>query len=447
MPRRDMTWQKTYLIVSIAVLVLLTFSGLMHPWYTADTASWLAPCSGTACFASARFPLYRIIDLIITLGGRLPALLPWIQVALFLLAGFLLANASQRAGASARAAAALALAFPLSNMLLIWGRAEIPEILARAALIAALAATLDAATPPASIRATLRVGIFGTAAYLFDPAQLPFIAVLPALILWLQRRGPTARAPWRQPAFAAVMLMFPFLVIASFRLETFNSFNIVSFGGYEISGIAAEILTPATEAELPPKLRPIGAEILARKADQIRSRLIPPTPANATGHAALASEAIGYFDIFARYYDVLLREAVLPIRQAQQSWVSFNSEMQHFSLAVIYREKLIYALWIAGALARLAGRMTMLNLPFALSSAALLLALILRRAVHRPAPPARDISLLTGVTASYTIGTSILGCVVAFPAQRYIDGAGLLITAWPLYACLHLTGLFAPDRP
>lgn len=76
MPRNDMTWQATYFLISIAVVALLTFVGLMHPWFTGDTASWLAPCSGIACFASARFPLYRIIYLMITFDGRFPALLP-----------------------------------------------------------------------------------------------------------------------------------------------------------------------------------------------------------------------------------------------------------------------------------------------------------------------------------------------------------------------------------
>ncbi len=446
MPRNTITWQTTCLAVSVAVVSLLTCFGLMHPWITGDTASWLAPCSGIACFAGARFPLYRIVYLVITFDGRFPALLPWVQVSLFLVAGFQLASSSRRAGASPAAAAAIALAFPLSNMLLIWGRAEIPEILARAALLAALAASLDAAIAPASRLASLRAGIFGSAAYLLDPAQLPFIVVLPILIAWLQQRSNTSRAHWLQPTRTAALLALPFLVIASVRLATLDSFNIVSFGGYEISGLAAEILTPATEAELPPRLRPIGAEILSRKSELIRSRQIPATPLNSTGHASLASEAIGYFDIFARYYDVMLRETVLPLRQPQQSWVAFNHEMQTFSFAVIRHEKVIYVLWIAGALARLFGRMTMLNLPFVLAAAALLLILIMRRPVTHPAPQPRDTCLLFGLTAAYTIGTGILGCLVAFPAQRYIDGAGLLITAWPLYACFHLTGLFAPAR-
>ena len=93
---------------------------------------------------------------------------------------------------------------------------------------------------------------------------------------------------------------------------------------------------------------------------------------------------------------------------------------------------------MVAALARLVGRMLVLNLPFAVASA-----LAFGLALLRPSRPARavptgDVRILCGLTGAYTIGSGTLACLVAFPAQRYIDGTGLLIAAWPIYAALHL---------
>ncbi|GAN74054.1 hypothetical protein Apmu_0133_05 [Acidiphilium multivorum AIU301] len=61
-------------------------------------------------------------------------------------------------------------------------------------------------------------------------------------------------------------------MVASFRLLTLGRFKIVSFGGYEALGFATKILTPRTEATLPPAQRAAAAEIRARKAALICPR-------------------------------------------------------------------------------------------------------------------------------------------------------------------------------
>ena len=68
-------WAPLYLAACAAALLVLAALGLMRPWFTPDSAGWLAPCAGIECLGQPRFPLYRGIFLAITLDGRAPALL------------------------------------------------------------------------------------------------------------------------------------------------------------------------------------------------------------------------------------------------------------------------------------------------------------------------------------------------------------------------------------
>ena len=50
--------------------------------------------------------------------------------------------------------------------------------------------------------------------------------------------------------------LLPFLATSQVRRATGGDFNIVSFGGFQMSGTAALMLTPATLDRLPADLRP-----------------------------------------------------------------------------------------------------------------------------------------------------------------------------------------------
>lgn len=436
------SWTGAYLAACAVVLAGLAASGFMRPWITGDTASWIAPCQGIDCFAAPRFPLYRVVFLALTLGGRAPGLLPWAQDALFLGAGFALVRNARAAGLSATGALALALALPASNMLLIWGRAEVPEILGRATVLGALAATVRTALGPPRpglrLGAPAGAGLLAAIAYCLDPGQLPFILLLPALALWLGAAEAGAPAPWRPAAVLGATAALPFLLVASLRLATLGDFNIVSFGGFEMSGMAASILAPQTVPRLPADLRGAAGDLLARRHALVRAGTVPPIPRNSQGRRSLLSETIGYFDILARCYDALLAGAVLPLRRPDESWVAFDARMQHLAFATVRARPAEYLAWVAAAAARLAGRMMVLNLPFAAASLASLCLALVRPSRSPRLVPAWDVRILCGLTGAYTIGSGALACLVAFPAQRYIDGTGLLISVWPIYAALHL---------
>ena len=428
-------WGRGYWLFAGATLAALLTVGLMRPWVTLDTASWLAPCAGLRCLAGPRFPLYRWLFVALTLGGRATGVLPWLQIGAFLGAGWKLAREVRRAGGSSTLAASVAFSFPASNMLLIWGRAEIPEILARAAIVAALAATLRAAS--GSARAAILAGAMAGIACCLDPAELPFLALLPILAWWLGRR----RARTLLLGFAA---FGPVLLIAGLRLAVLGDFNIVSFGGYDMAGIAARMVSPEALPRLPAAQRPLAQAIMRRRRRLEADGTVMKVPPNSTGARSLFSEEIGYFDILARFYDPLLSGAVAPLRGQGESWVAFNARLQRFDFAVILARPLLWLGWIAGALARMTGRVLVFNLPFMIAT---ILALAL--GLWRPKPwlLAGDGRLLFALTAAYTVGSGALACLVAFPAQRYIDGAGLLLPAWPIYAALRLSAPKSGSRP
>ena len=405
---------RAFWAVAALLLAGLAVNGQMAPWISPDTPSWLAPCFDSSCLGSMRFPLYGLIVRVI---GE-PAL-PWLQDAAFILAAAALAQAVRRRGASPETALALGLAPLLSSMMLLWGRAVLPDVWAQAALLGALAATLR--------RRLVLAAVLGTTATLLKPGLLPFIVALPCLLLILD-------GAWRPPARLLLGLAAPFLLIATLRLATVGDFNIVSFGGFQMSGMAALMLTPQTIGRLPADLRPEAQDILARRDALVAAGEVAPIPANSAGARSFASAAAGYFDLLARFYDPLLYDGVRPTRQPGESWVAFNARLQRLSFAVLRAEPLSYLAWLLGATARLVGRMVVFN-PGIYLGAGLLLAGALRP--RRP-EPATDGHLLGWLVVITTAGAAALTVLTTFPAARYIDGAEMLIAAWPISRGLRL---------
>ncbi len=384
----------------------------MRPWVSPDTAGWLA----AADLAGPRFPLYAVLAHATAWIPR--AALPWLQDGTFAAAGGVLA-----AG----------LAPLLSCVMLLWGRAVLPDVLSAAAVLMALAATVDAGSGHCARRSIALAAAFGTGAYLLRPGLLPMIGALP-LLLWLDAPGLRRRAT----VAAALLtgLAAPFAVIATLRLATLGDWNIVSFGGFQMSGIAALMLTPAAADRLPPAMQPAARDIITRRDALIAAGRALPLPLNSAGERSFASAALGYFDVLARTYDDVLYGAVRPTQRPGESWVAFNGRLQALSLATIRAQPVNDAAWVAGATGRLVGHMLVFN-PAMDLAAVLLLTSVLRRNRLQPGRPGelRTLAILSSV---YTAGASALVVLTTFPAGRYIDGAGMMVAAVPLYAGLRL---------
>jgi hypothetical protein len=427
-------WMWLFWTAAGAVFLALWLVGGLRPWISPDTRSYLDLPGWPACWGGMRFPLYGW--LVAAVGG--PGTVPWLQTIGFILAAENLTRALDRAGLSPAACLAVGLAVLCSTELLLWARAVLPEAPGNAAAIAALAAAVDCAGFRRRWRAMIRAAFWLSIAYLLRPSLLPLIVLLPASVLLLSRQRRRA-APLALGLLCGTML--PFLAISGLRRATVGDFDIVSFGGFQMSGMAALMLTPATLDRLPADLRPMAADIIRRRDALIADGIALPVPLNSEGVRSFPSAALFYFDILARTHDDVLYRAVSPEREGEETWVAFNARAQRFALAVIRADKLSYVAWVAGAAVRLTGRLLAGNPAFVLWAVPFAGLYLWRRAWQSPPispPPPNEIDTLVVLVGTFTLATSLLIVVMTYPATRYADSAGILLPVFPAYGALRM---------
>lgn len=424
------------------VTILLALVGQLHPWVSPDTSGYLDAIRAAAPLAQPRLPLYGWFLAPLIGPPDLTALIPWLQGGGFLLASLWLVAALRRLGVSEAAALAVGLALAGSNQFILWSNALQPEVPAHAALLAAMALSIDiAAGARACARVVLAV-LFLTLAWAQLPVLLPFVVLLPLLVVLLPADG-AGRA--RKARLAAALLvggLLPLLALAECRQALVDDFNVVSFGGFQMAGMTAQILSPDIAARLPEPQRADALQIIAARTSLIAQGRAFDIPLNSTGRRSFPSVAVFYFDILVRSHDTVLYDGVASLRHAGESWPEFNRRLQRLDFAVLRAAPVEYGAWVVGAASRLAGHALVLNPAFMLATACCLGLLLLRgRRRSGSAPPlGRDIHVLAAVTCVYSLGSSLLIVLITIPANRYIDSAAMLLAAWPLYGLLRLSG-------
>lgn len=430
--------------LGFVLLVLLALAGWFHTTIAPDTASYLAAAASAHPLAAPRLPLYGWV------AGRLlrhaAPLLAWVQAAIFLGGATCLVAALQRIGLSRRACCAVAIAIGSSTMLLLWTRDAVPEVAGHGLLFLAIAASLLEIA--GSWAWVLAASLAVTLAWALVPALLAF-AVLPAALPWLlPRHG--LRPGWRRPRWASSLLLLVALVTPAVGLIAWRgvhegSPSVVSYGGFQMSGMGGLMLTPRILARLPAGDQGLATAILAnRELLEATGRSIP-VPANSTGVRSFPSAALLYFDLMARTYDDVVFFAVKPARAPGESWPHFDRRLQRLTIAIVRAAPADYAAWVGGASARLVGHALVLNPSFVLAFLAMVAAMLWRRGTVPPeAEAARDNAILLPVIGLYVLGTAAPVVLITFPAERYIDSAALLLSAWPIMVVLRL--LSARDR-
>lgn len=427
----------------LVVLSAMAATGSLKPLFTPDTDGYLTPQSWPTMLAVERPPFYRWLFTVLTFGGAVTGLLPCAQTALYVVAGAWFLSCLTCVGLPAGAVLAVGITLSLSNALLLTAHWVHPEISAIAFLLLALGATVRFVHERrASWRLAAITAAAGGAAYLLRPSFLTLIVALPLLgLLW-------RLAAWQSPRIARalvllVLLALPFVTVSSARLAVVKDFNIVSFGGFAMSGLAALTLAPEVLPRLPQAARPLAEQVLrARTAAETEGRLIG-IPPNSEGVRSFSSVAIGYFDVLARTYDDVAFGIVLSHRQPGEDWVSFNSRMQRWSLQVILAAPERYLFWVVGASTRLAGRLTVTNLAMvlALLSICILVPLLWMKRLRpvsasTPEGTPRPMVALSLIALAWLIATAPLIVLVTFPASRYIDSAAVLVAAPVWYLCV-----------
>jgi len=434
--RRETLW---LLAASAAIAVMLALAGRLSPWISPDTPGYFDLGPWPDLLARPRNPLYG------WLVGWLPgglAAVPALQLGLYFLAVVLLHRALRRYGVSGRAAGSVSAGVLISNVVLLWSNAILPECLAVACALVALAALLLRAAGHRPVANTCLLGLSLGASYVLRPTFLPAAILFPLLYLPLCRlKGRRATAPaFLGVAFACVL---PFLAVASLRLATVRDFNIVSFGGFQMSGMAGLMLDEDVVRRLPADIQPLARQILDRRTQAEARGTVLPTPTNSTGQRSFVSAAAGYYDIYARTYDALLYEEINALR-GDEDWVAWNQRLMRFAIATIRAAPARYAAWVVGGTSRAVGRLLVTNLAFMLGCIALAAAFVAAcwRPPRRDAPDdirdALDMPVLLLLAVSYTVAAGALMVLVTFPAGRYLDSAGILLPALPIYLTLRL---------
>lgn len=417
--------------LAVVLLGVLWVSGLLSGQAAPDTATYLASANSADPWGQPRHPLYGTLAIWLGATADAPGYVAAAQVLLHLAAALTIYGGSRLAGLGATSAALLSASALLAQSALFHLPLLVPESAATAFLLLAFAGVLAASRSPRLFWLLLvPVTLAAAMAYLLRPAFLPAIVVLPVLFLVFATRNGQRRRFARAILLLGVVVL-PFLVQAGIRQRAVGDFNIVSFGGYQMSALAGLMLSPRSIARLPQDVQPTAQAILAARSAAEAAGRVAPTPRNSVGERSFVSAALGYFDIYARTYDDFLAE-IAKLRQPDESWVGFNKRLMAFSLATVVTAPGHWAAWVGGATARLVGRSLITNAVTLLALAVLCIAAVpatWRRSGFGAS--ASDVAPVFVIALAWLAATAPLIVVVTFPATRYIDTVGILLPAVP----------------
>ncbi len=421
------------LCAAIAVLLITLWSiGGLSSAVAPDTASYFAPLQAANPWGEMRHPLYGLLASWAGASAGEPGQAVLIQAILHAAATLALYGGARAGGIGSIGALCLALAALFSQSGVYHLRLLLPEAPAITALILAFAGVLAAANSAFAYRVlVLPIAFATTLSYLLRPSFLPAIFVVPLLWFALAHRNGQAHRAVRA-GLLFCLIAAPFLIQSAYRWRSVGDFNVVSFGGFQMSAVAGFMLSPEIVSSLPDKVRPTAQAILmAREAAQAAGR-VARTPLNSAGERSFVSAALGYFDTYARAHDDLLWGVIINQRAPGESWIAFNQRLMSFSIATFEAAPLRWAAWVVGASSRLVGRMIMTNAPMLVALATLLLVGLPAFAMRKPLGAcAADFPAVCILALAWLAATGSLAVLMTMPTTRYIDTAAVLLPAVP----------------
>jgi hypothetical protein len=415
-------------LLALGLWAIGAFSGAVAP----DTDGYFAALQSGNPWGDYRHPLYGLVATSLGASPSQPGPIALAQGLLQALAVFCLYAGARAGRIGSVGALCLSLAALFSQSGLYHFRLLLPESPAITALIFAFAGVLAASNSVAAFyRLLLPIAAMCGLAYLLRPSFLPAIFVIPALWCVLAIRNSQARRVTRTLVLFALVAA-PFLVQSAYRWRAVGDFNIVSFGGYQMSALAGFMLTPDLVARLPESVQPTAASILSARESAEAAGRLPRTPLNSVRERSFISAVLGYFDIYARSYDDFLWGEIYKLRGPDETWVAFNRRLARFSFATVIAAPVRWAAWIAGASARLVGRAIVTNAPMLLATGILLIVAVPALARRTTLGTcAVDLPVVCVIALAWLAATGPLTVLVTFPATRYIDTSAIMLAAVP----------------
>lgn len=266
------------LLESALVIASAACLGMFRVGTTNDTSGYIQ---------SSKVPLLELLSGVRTVGYPLflnavalisPefGLVPFLQLGLQLMVVALLFFCLKRYGAEPWEALALTSGFLSTVLNDPTVQCLMTDSPGRTLAVAALASLWWLAAEP---RRPLPWCVFAISlfcAYQVRPATLPLVVIAPVIGIILYRLrgnggGDTVRAAGMHGLRLATASALPLLVFCLLRLAIVGHFGLVSFGGYNLAGIAVEFLDPhSTRNEVPESLRPLARAIaVAREREDV----------------------------------------------------------------------------------------------------------------------------------------------------------------------------------
>lgn len=295
------------------------------------------------------------------------------------------------------------------------------DSLGRTAAIVAVSFMLWVAATPRRAGPWIGLILSIAVAYHIRPVYLILVPLAPVLGVILRRlhlawqEEPTAWFRYVVGLTAAAGL--PLVGFCLLRLVVVGHFGLVSFGGYNIVGIAAELLDSKLAAELPAPLRPLAQEILrGREALHLSSAL-------AEGKVDLRQ--------WTENYNVTIWQIAYPaaVRLYGEDPVTINHALTSLSQEVIRAKRGLYFQFLRcnlrSSLGALLSYNRVLNACFLLAISLLILRALLHPRANLVASPSpglpMEVLVLTGLT--FAVANVLLIMLVEIMVDRYAHAA------------------------
>jgi hypothetical protein len=210
----------------------------------------------------------------------------------------------------------------------------IPDSLALSLAIAATGAFLVAVSRRGGWLAFFALALLTFLTYQFRPAYLFLIPLWPALALalesFLTRREDSLRRRIARLGGYLAATTVPFLLFCGLRGATVGHFGLVSFGGYNVVGIAAQFLDEPLASEMPSDLRPLAEEIVRRRPSV--EGISPPTD----------------FYAMESSYNPTVWGLVVPTARevVEGDDVVVNDRLSRLSAEIVHRRPAAFARWL-----------------------------------------------------------------------------------------------------
>jgi hypothetical protein len=331
--------------ITIQLLAIIVVGGLFGCWQIqshADSASYIesSQMSLDQALRHGRTLGYPMLLRMVAVFSPDYAAIPWVHLAMLCPVVFLFDAASRRFGASPWQAFGISSGFMYGTIQLIPLVATIlTDFSAMLAAGAAVACLLWITTNPKSFWAWTGLTFFLMASYQIRPA---YLFVMP-LAICLGLVWGRLYAKWNEKPFFRVRLLLtltaaavlPFLAYCSFRWIIVGDFALVSFGGMNNMGLAAEMLDEKlVDQKLSERYRPFAHGILEVRKEK---HLKPAFP------GGWKIDMRAYED----NYSVNIYEIAKPLatRLFGDNQIIRNREMTKFSREVFLLCKGKFAFW------------------------------------------------------------------------------------------------------